>query len=185
MYPSEHTQTDNLEGSTHPESQFGDHDAHANSQTTASTTTTTNVNPFAQYLMMAQFHPLYYWPYPHPMLNPFAQFPVPYFLCPVPVAAWYHFSQQQSMMTTPVSVQPAHPFGIRSSITPQNPIAQTTDMGPVTSITNIVFTGNEIGNDNSTNLEIHKNSMLSPCSLFYEPALTNVAIGHHSNTGSG
>jgi len=113
--------------------------------------------------MIPQFN---YGPYLHPIIvvNQFTPFPIgpqlyfPYFAFP----AWYF---QQSMMNIPVNVQP---MPTSPSIAPhgENPIAQGTNTGSGTSITNVVTIneiGNEIGSDNSTNVKIRKNGTLLSC----------------------
>jgi len=110
-------------------------------------------------------------PYLHPIIvvNQFTPFPMgpqlhfPYFIYPFP--AWYYF--QQTMMNIPVNQpMPTPPF-----ITPhgEGPIAQSTNTGSGTSITNIVTIneiGNEIGSDNSTNVKIRKNGTLLSCRYY-------------------
>ena len=80
------------------------------------------------------------------------------------------------MPTSPPSVAPNG----------ESPIAQSTNTGSGTSITNIVTIneiGNEKDNDNSTNVEIRKNGTLLSCRYSMNMWLINVAIGHR-NTGS-
>jgi hypothetical protein len=79
---------------------------------------------------------------------------------PLPAAAWYYF--QQYMMGVPVYGQPGPP-SVTPPVAPQSPIAQSTNTGPGTSIMNIV-TFNEIGTDNSTNVQTHKNGRSCCCS---------------------
>jgi len=121
--------------------------------------------PFFHTPMILPFNPLYYWPYIHPIMvvNQLIPFPIasqmhtPYFLCPFPgpAAAWYYY--QQSMMNIPMYGQPVP---TPASVTPhgQGHIAQSINVGSGTAITNIVY--NEIGDDNSTNVEINKNGTL-------------------------
>jgi hypothetical protein len=126
----------------------------------------TVVNPFVYPLMIPQFN---YWPYLHPimMVNQFIPFPLhfPYFLLypfQIPAAPWYYF--QQSMMNTPVYVQPVTTASPSVSPNAESPIAQSINTGSGTSITNIVMhneIGNDKDNDNSTNVKIRKNG--TPC----------------------
>ena len=142
---------------------------------------TPGVTPFIHPLMIPQFNPLYYWHYPHPMIYPFTQFPIspqPYFLCPFPAAAWYYFNQPM-MSAGPLYTQPM-PFGVPPSVISQSPIAQSTNTGPATSITNNFVTHNEIGNDNSTNLKIHKNGTLSSSCYSTNLHSPTFAIGYRN-----
>src|SRR5258705_7908594 len=100
------------------------------------TASNTPVHPFVHPLMIPQFNPLYYWPYflnLHPMMYPFAQFPIGHQLqvvCPFHAAACYHF--HQSMMNVPRCV----PFGIPPSAASQSHNTQSTNTGSGTVITN-------------------------------------------------
>jgi len=130
-------------------------------------------------LMIPQLQPIF-------VVNQFIPFLIgpqaffPYF--PYPFPPWYYF--QQPMMNIPVNVQP---MPTSPTIVPngESPIAQNTNMGSGTSITNIMTIneiGNEKGNDNSTNVEIRKNGTYS-MSIFCEHGFIDVATGHR-NTGS-
>jgi hypothetical protein len=165
-----------------------DGNTHATSRA-PSMVTTAHVNPYIHPLMIPQLNPLY-WSYSlnlQPMVIPFAQFPlgpqVPFFMpvCPFPPAAWYYF--QQSMMGIPVHIQPVPP-SVTPSTAPQTPVAQSTSTCPGTSINIVTF--NEMGTDNSTNVQTRKDGRLSCC------CSTNMLIDFaflvaivHRNTGPG
>jgi hypothetical protein len=157
--PSASTQHRNAEEQPHIDSQDGNTHAPAPQNQTAGTTTT-HTNPFVHPLMIPQLNPLY-WPYvfnPHPMVNQFPFGPqVPFFLCPFPPTVWYY--PQQFMMGVPVYVQSVAP-NVTPPVAPQGPIAQSTSTGPGTSIT---VTFNEIGNDQSMNVQNRTNGRLSCC----------------------
>jgi len=88
-------------------------------------------------------------------------------------------------MNIPVNVQPI-PTSPSAAPHGESPIAQRVNTGSGTSITNIVTIneiGNEIGSDNSTNVDIRKNGTLLSCQYSMNMGLIDVAIGHR-NTGS-
>jgi hypothetical protein len=106
----------------------------------------------------------------------FANPMVPYLVFPTPLAAWY--CSPQPMPANGAAVQPIMLFSIPPSVTSQT--CQCTNTGPVISITNHIV--NEIGNDNSTNLQILKNGTLS---LSHRPKTTHSQtfaknIGHQN-----
>jgi hypothetical protein len=125
----------------------------------------TTTNPFVHPLMMTQLNPLY-WPY-FPIVNPYAQFPlafgpqVPFFLplWPLPARRMVLFPAIHDGRPSICSPRAYQRHSARRS---PKPYSQSTNTGPGTSIMNIV-TFNEIGTDNSTNVQTHKNGRLSCC----------------------